>query len=55
MLFLLNEHGMKYLIVARSRSSPRRWPERFLSVFREVQVRYVLDWMKNMAGNKDES
>ena len=26
----------------------KRWPQRFLSVFDEVYVRYVLDWMKNM-------
>jgi AcrR family transcriptional regulator len=29
----------------------KRWPERFLSVFDEVYVRYVLDWMKNMDKN----
>lgn len=30
-----------------------RWPERFLSVFDEVYVRYILDWMKNMNGNTE--
>jgi len=49
MAMALGERWATYYGVERE-----RWPERFLSVFDKVYVRYILDWMKNLDRTQDK-